>query len=179
MCCCLGWSVNSQVVLLHVSLFKKVEQEFTERILEFQAQTLVNSLRAQRVLLKKVRSSVASIHLIGLIYLIFLSYRIISISSIYLIYLTYLSYVSCLSYLSHLSIYLCICLSKRSLSLSLWTGAEFLISRVCMIMILVPVALYHWCFSTWTLYSKVVGLSPTNHMKSWVAEYQGIWFLGG
>ena len=105
--------MNRQVVLLHVSLFKKVEQEFTERILEFQAQTLVNSLRAQRVLLKKVRSSVVSIHLICLIYHIYLIYLI------YLMYLTYLSYVSCLSYLSHLSIYLCICLSKRSLSLSL------------------------------------------------------------
>jgi len=39
----LAWSFG-KVVLLHVSLFKKVEQEFTERILEFQAQTLVNSI---------------------------------------------------------------------------------------------------------------------------------------
>lgn len=179
----LGWSVNSQVVLLQVSLFKKVEQEFTERILEFQAQTLVNSLRAQRVLLKKVRSSVVSIHLICLIYLIFLIYLIYliisisSISSILSILLIYLMYLVYLIYLIYLSI--CVFVYLKDLSLSLWTGAEFLISRVCMIRILVPVALYHWCFSTWTLYSKVVGLSPTNHMKSWVAEYQGIWFLGG
>ena len=120
--------MNSQVVLLHVSLFKKVEQEFTERILEFQAQTLVNSLRAQRVLLKKVRSSVVSIHLICLIYLIFLIYLIyliISISSIssilsiLLIYLMYLVYLIYLIYLIYLSICVFVYLKDLSLSLSL------------------------------------------------------------
>jgi len=112
--------VNSQVVLLHVSLFKKVEQEFTERILEFQAQTLVNSLRAQRVLLKKVRSRLVSIHLICLIYLIYLIYLIISISSIssilsiLLIYLMYLVYLIYLIYLS-----ICVFVYLKDLSLSL------------------------------------------------------------
>ena len=120
--------MNSQVVLLHVSLFKKVEQEFTERILEFQAQTLVNSLRAQRVLLKKVRSSVVSIHLICLIYLIFLIYLIYliyliiaisSISSILSILLIYLMYLVYLIYLIYLSICVFVYLKDLSLSLSL------------------------------------------------------------
>lgn len=116
--------MNSQVVLLQVSLFKKVEQEFTERILEFQAQTLVNSLRAQRVLLKKVRSSVVSIHLICLIYLIFLIYLIYliisisSISSILSILLIYLMYLVYLIYLIYLSICVFVYLKDLSLSLS-------------------------------------------------------------
>lgn len=91
--------------------------------------------------------------------------------SIFFVLYIYISISSISSILSISSIYLCICLSKRSLSELVQNS-----SRVCMI--LVPVALYHWCFSAWTLYSKVVELSPTNHMKSWVTEYQGVWFSG-
>ena len=42
-----------------------------------------------------------------------------------------------------------------------------------MIMILVPVALYHWCFSTWTLYSKGCGaVTNESHeiMSCWVSR---------